>query len=285
MHETMTLSQRTADDPMVPRTFKVLANKRELDDTVTLELAATEGGAFDFAPGQFNMLYRFGVGEVPISISGDAAEPDRLVHTIRSVGLVSGALAGLDAGDIVGVRGPFGAGWPVGDVKGDDIVFVAGGLGLAPLRPAIYAVLADRGAYGDVSILYGARTPEDLLFEDELHQWRGRFDLNVDVIVDRAEFGWAGQVGVVTQLVGEAPFDAPETTAFVCGPEIMMRFAVQSLAGRGVDTGNIHVSMERNMQCALGFCGHCQFGGGFVCKDGPVYPFDRIADIFAIREI
>ncbi len=284
----MTLHQQATleiGDPMVPRTFKVLGNQRELADTVTLELTATDGTPLGFTPGQFNMLYKFGVGEAPISISGDTADPDRLVHTIRDVGLVSGALAGLAEGDVVGVRGPFGAGWPVEAAKGNDVVFVAGGLGLAPLRPAIYAVLANRGAYGDVSILYGARTPDDLLFEDQLHQWRGRFDLNVDVIVDRAELGWAGRVGVVTQLIGEASFDPSETTAFVCGPEIMMRFTVQTLAGRGVDTGGIYVSMERNMQCALGFCGHCQFGGGFVCKDGPVYPFNRIADIFGVREI
>lgn len=272
-------------DPMVPRTFKVRRVQRELADTVTLDLEAEDDVPLSFAPGQFNMLYRFGVGEVPISISGDAATPEILVHTIRDVGLVSGALTSFDEGDTVGVRGPFGRGWPVGEAKGNDIVFVAGGLGLAPLRPAIYAVLAERSAFGNVSILYGARTPDDLLFETQLHEWRGRFDLHVDVIVDRAEPGWNGQVGVVTKLIDGAAFDGPETTAFVCGPEIMMRFCVQSLAARGVSTGDVYVSMERNMQCALGFCGHCQFGGGFVCKDGPVYPFDEIANIFAIREV
>lgn len=288
MDKTMTFHQRTAvlaADPMVPRIFKVLKNRSELADTVTLDLAAMDTAPFGFAPGQFNMLYTFGVGEVPISISGNANETGRLVHTVRKVGRVSGALSRLRPGDVVGVRGPFGNGWPVAAARGDDIVFVAGGLGLAPLRPAIYAVLADRAAYGDVSILYGARTPKDLLFEDELHAWRGRFDLHVDVIVDRAERGWAGQVGVVTRLIGNARFDGPETTAFVCGPEIMMRFAVQTLVDNGVDTRSAYVSMERNMQCALGFCGHCQFGGGFVCKDGPVYRFDTIADLFNIREI
>jgi len=272
-------------DPMVPRTFKVIAAQRELADTVTLDLVATDGTAFDFAPGQFNMLYKFGTGEVPISISGAATDTAKLVHTIRAVGLVSTALTDLAEGDVIGIRGPFGTGWPVEIAKGRDVVFVAGGLGLAPLRPAIYAVLADRAAYGAVSILYGARTPDDLLFEDELHSWRGRFDIDLDVIVDRAEPGWTGNVGVVTSLVDKARFDASETVALVCGPEIMMRFAVKSLTARGVDEGDIYVSMERNMQCALGFCGHCQFGGGFVCKDGPVYAFDRIGDIFNKREI
>lgn len=272
-------------DPMLPRLFEVERKHRELSDTVTLVLRAQDGGSFRFEPGQFNMLYVFGVGEVPISISGDPADSTRLVHTVRAVGTVSAALANLGAGDMVGVRGPFGSNWPVAQSYGRDILLLAGGVGIAPLRPAIHAILAERQRFGNVLILYGARTPEDILFAKELREWRGRFDMNVQVTVDRATGRWSGRVGVVTNLVATGGFDRREAVAFLCGPELMMRYGVDTLHEIGIPYERIHVSLERNMKCAVGFCGHCQMGGDFVCKDGPVFRFDRIRDRFHIQEL
>jgi NAD(P)H-flavin reductase len=270
---------------MVPRPFRVERVVRDISDTFTLQLRPEEGRrAFPFAAGQFNMLYLFGVGEVPISISGDPGEPDRLIHTIRSVGTVSAGLAALKKGGVVGVRGPFGKAWPVEEAEGSDVVIIAGGIGLAPLRPAIYQIFANRGKYGRFVILYGARTPRDILFRAELERWSGRLDTFVDVTVDRASGDWHGNVGVVTRLVTHGGFDPEHTVAMVCGPETMMRFSLQALADRGVSGDRIYLSMERNMKCAVGFCGHCQYGGNFVCRDGPVFRYDRIEDIFAVRE-
>ena len=274
-----------ARDPMLPRLFRIETMKRELSDTVTMTLKPEDGGSFPFKPGQFNMLYGFGVGEVPISISGDPAEPSVLCHTIRAVGKVSSALAALKPGDSVGVRGPFGTPWPIEECFGSDMLILGGGVGLAPLRPAINAVFEQREKFGNVLILYGARTPEDILYFKELKAWRSRFDVNCQVTVDRMTGKWNGRVGVVTQLIKGGGFDRPHTKALVCGPEVMMRFAIQALNEHGVTDERIYVSMERNMKCAVGFCGHCQFGPTFVCKDGPVYRFDRIKDAFRTREL
>lgn len=288
MMQTRTSTLATAPpDPMLPEPFRVIGRRRELADTFTLALEPVNARPFPFRPGQFNMLYVFGRGEVPISISGDPAEPGTLVHTIRAVGDVTQALRALRKGDVVGVRGPFGAPWPVEAAHGADVVVVAGGIGLAPLRPVVHAVLAERQRFGRAILLYGARTPADILFEAELHRWRGRFDTSVHVTVDRApaDSGWGGHVGVVTRLIERAAFDADNTVAFVCGPEIMMRFAVAALEARGVGDGDIHVSMERNMRCAIGLCGHCQYGGDFVCRDGPVFSFAAIRERFPVREL
>jgi len=275
-----------APDPMRPAPFRVRHVARETGDTFTLGLSpADESTALAFAPGQFNMLYVFGVGEVPISISGDPARPDQLVHTIRAVGAVSRALQRLEKGDYVGVRGPFGTPWPVEQAHGHDLVIVAGGIGLAPLRPALYHVLGHRGMYGRVVLLYGARTPRDILYPKELSLWRGRFDLEVEVTVDRATADWQGSVGVVTKLIERAPFDPGATMAFICGPEVMIRFSAMGLERRGVPLASIAVSMERNMKCAVGLCGHCQFGPVFVCQDGPVFAYDRILPFFGLREV
>jgi NAD(P)H-flavin reductase len=275
----------TAADPMRPRPFVVLRTSRETGDTFTLTLEPTEGCGSPFAPGQFNMLYVFGVGEAPISISGDPAKPEILVHTVRAVGSVTRALQGLSKGDQVGVRGPFGTPWPVEQAHGHDVVVVAGGIGLAPLRPVLYHLLLHRGQYGRVVLLYGARTPRDLLFARELRDWRSRFDLEVEVTVDRATAEWLGAVGVVTKLIGRSPFDPASAMAFVCGPEVMIRFTAMALQGRGVADPNIFVSLERNMRCAVGLCGHCQFGPAFVCKDGPVFRYDRALPFFGLREV
>ena len=265
-----------------PVPLRITHRLGELPDVFTVVCDVTEG--FGFRPGQFNMLYAHGVGEVPISISGDPAEPARLVHTIRSVGTVTRALERLGAGDMLCVRGPYGSAWPVEDARGRDVLFIAGGLGLAPLRPAILHVLGHRDDYGRVIILYGARSPEDLLYSAELMRWRGRFDARVEVIVDRAGRSWHGPVGVVTKLIAEVPIEADDAV-FVCGPEVMMRFVVAELSRRGVPGDAIWLSMERSMKCGVGLCGHCQYGGTFMCKEGPVYRFDRIASLFFTREL
>lgn len=274
-----------SDHGMVPRPFIVERVTQDVSDTFTLVLRPQHGPeAFDFAPGQFNMLYLFGAGEVPISISGDPHHPERLVHTIRAVGAITGAMQRLKRGSVVGVRGPYGSAWPLEQAAGSDVVIVAGGIGLAPLRPAILAILAQRERYGRFVILYGARTPRDILYARQLERWRSRLDTLVDVTVDRAGAGWRGNVGVVTQLIAHGGFEPEQTVALVCGPEVMLRYSVQALIDRGVATNRIHLSLERNMKCALGFCGHCQIGGYFVCRDGPVFGFDRIAEAFAVRE-
>jgi NAD(P)H-flavin reductase len=271
---------------MLPRPYGIQRVRRETWDTFTITLTPIGGGdSFSFAPGQFTMLYVFGVGEVPISISGDPALLQTLVHTIRAVGTVTRALSQLKRGDVVGVRGPFGSYWPVEEARGNDVVIVAGGIGLAPLRPVLFHLLAHRNSYGRIILLYGARTPQDLLYASELEHWRGRFDLEVEVTVDHAMDAWRGHVGVVTTFIAKAPFDPFSTVAMICGPEVMMRFTVLELQKRGVQAENIFVSMERNMKCAIGFCGHCQFGPTFICKDGPVFRYDRIQPWFGKREI
>jgi len=273
-------------EPMLPALFQIRAVRKETHDTFTLDLESANGRAeFSFKAGQFNMLYAFGVGEVPISISGDPTDSGVLIHTIRSVGTVTKAIRTLKRGDFLGVRGPFGSHWPVLEAAGSDIMIVAGGIGLAPLRPALYHVLSQREKYGKVVLLYGTRSPDDILYRRELERWRSRFDLDVYITVDRAPSGWRGNVGVVTSLIQKAPFDPVNTVAMVCGPEIMMRFTVQELQKCGIRGEDIYVSMERNMKCAVGFCGHCQYGPVFICKDGPVFSYDRIKGLFALREV
>jgi NAD(P)H-flavin reductase len=273
-------------DPMTPYLYRIEKVQKDTHDTFTLNLVPSNGKAIkNFSPGQFNMLYVYGVGEVPISISGDPNESEKLVHTTRMVGTVTKAMNALKKGDTIGIRGPYGTHWSVEKAYGNDVVFVAGGIGLAPLRPALYIVLANRSKYGKVVLLYGTRTPEDILYRAEVEKLRARLDLEIHVTVDRATGGWRGNVGVVTKLIPRAPFDPYNTTAFVCGPEIMMRFTVRELANRGVDINDIYVSMERNMKCAVGFCGHCQYGPKFICKDGPVFSFDKVKHLFDIREV
>jgi anaerobic sulfite reductase subunit B len=269
--------------PMTPRPFRVARRRRETADTWTLELEPVAGPPLAVGPGQFTMLYAFGIGEVPISVSGDPGGP--LVHTVRAVGAVTEAICASRRGSVLGVRGPFGNTWPCDSETGCDVVVVAGGIGLAPLRPAVYHLLGCRGDYGEVAILYGSRTPGDLLYTRELERWRGRFDLQVDVTVDRALDGWRGKVGVVPKLIASARFDPDAAVAMVCGPEIMMRFAAEALLDRGVAPERIHVSMERNMRCGLGHCGHCQLGPTLICRDGPVYRWHEVAPLMEVREL
>jgi len=272
---------------MLPRPFRITRLRREIPDVFTWELEPADGGApLAYVPGQFNMLYLHGVGEIPISISGDPAG-ETLIHTVRAVGAVTDVMRKLAKGDEIGVRGPYGVGWPVEEAEGSDILIVAGGLGLAPLRPAIYHVLANRARYGSVAFYYGARTPADILFRKELERWRGRFDLFVEATVDAADTSWAGRVGVVPKLIDPRVhrFDPDHSVAFICGPEVMMRFTVDKLQEHSVPDTQLFVSMERNMHCAVGLCGHCQLGPEFICKDGPVFSFDRIGRAFHAREL
>jgi len=274
----------TAHDVLTPALFRISARNQECVDTFTLELVPENGERYSFEPGQFNMLYVFGAGEVPISVSGDP-RGETLVHTVRSVGTVTRSMTRLEEGEFLGVRGPFGRPWPVQQCVGRDVVIVAGGIGLAPLRPAILQILAEREKYGRVVLLYGARTEHDILYRHDLELWRSRFDTDVEVTVDRSSRGWRGNVGVVTSLLPRAPFDPSDSIAMVCGPEIMMKFTLLELERKGVPFENIYISMERNMKCATGFCGHCQFGSHFVCKDGPVFSFDQVDNYFTLREV
>jgi len=272
--------------PYAPRPFVVNSRTQETSDTVTLRLGGrTPGDRLAFRGGQFNMVYVYGVGESAISISGDSSHPDELVHTVRAVGKVTNALAELAPGSVVGIRGPYGRGWPLDTARGRDVVIIAGGLGLPPLRPTLYDIFRQREAFGRIEIIYGARTPKDLVFYDEVQTWRQRTDLRIQTTVDAAGREWYGDVGVVTTRIPDARFDPPNTTAFVCGPEIMMRLTAQALALRGVPPEAIWISMERNMKCALGFCGHCQYGPSFVCRDGPVLSYRVLAPLLTVKEV
>lgn len=268
-------------DPGVPlpAPFRVTDKRRETHDTWTLALEPVEEEVAPLEPGQFAMLYAFGAGEVPISTSGP------LLHTVRAVGAVTDALCRIGVGDTLGVRGPYGVGWPVALAEGRDVVVAAGGIGLAPLRPVIYELIANRERYGEVNILYGGRSPEELLFVDELEQWRSRFDVTVDVTVDTAAAEWRGRVGVVTTLISRARFDPANAIAMMCGPEVMMRFTAAALRERGVPDDAIWLSLERSMKCAVGHCGHCQLGPLFICKDGPVARLDRVEGLMRVREL
>lgn len=285
-HDTVAKAVVIDDSPMVPTAFVVRKVKRETQDTFTLELRGTRNGTkFAFLPGQFNMVYVYGVGEVPISISGDPEDTTTLVHTTRAVGTVSSAMKKLAVGDIVGIRGPFGTSWPVETTKGKDVIIVGGGIGLPPLRPSIYSILRYRESYGKVHLLYGARTPADILFPKQLDAWRKGNAVQVHVTVDRSLPGWKGNVGVVTTLIPKIDFDPHNAIAMMVGPEVMMRFTAMELLKRGISPDDIYVSMERNMKCGIGLCGHCQYGPHFICKDGPVFAYSRIKELLFKREV
>ncbi len=272
-------------DPMVPRVFRVERTRQDTRDTYTLELSPLDGEPLRFAPGQFTMLQAWGIGEVPISISGDPHGSGLLEHTIRNVGNVTRALVHTSRGATVGVRGPFGTGWEVERGAGGDVVFIVGGIGLAPLRPAILHVVRHRDQYGRVVLLYGARTPDDILFAPDLEHWQDDCGIDVAVTVDNAPHSWRGRVGFVTSLIPRAGFDPLRTTAYVCGPEVMMRSSALALRDRGVAADRIRLSMERSMKCGIGLCGHCQLRELFLCVDGPVLGFDRLEPLMSRWEL
>lgn len=272
-----------------PRIFQVIHRTEEIPATVTLEIQPCDGTPLvPFKPGQFNMLYQFGSGEVPISFSGALHSGalqvcDRYIHTLRAVGKTTEALAKLRVGDQLGVRGPFGHGWPLDKLAGKHVLIVAGGLGMAPLRPLIEALLSQPEKYAGVQLFYGGKCPEELLFYRQLQSWREVID--VQLSADRADANWSGHIGVITQLLDAARPPIDNTVAVVCGPEIMMRFCIQTLQKLGLADADMYLSMERNMHCAIGHCGHCQRGPNFICKDGPVFCYEDIAPWFYRREL
>ena len=271
---------QAAANPWHTHTVAIEKITPEFPGVCTYDLVFEEpavSAAYRFAPGQFNMLYLPGAGEIAISISEDPQTTQRCAHTVRVAGIVTRTLAGLNVGDTLGLRGPFGTSWPLENCIGRDVLLVTGGIGLAPLRPVIYALLHDRRHFGRLTLLYGARSPDTLLFARQFDAWSSQ-GLAVISTVDRSEPGWRGNVGVVTlPLETLQPFDPQNTVLFCCGPEVMMRFTIATAINRGLTPDRIWVSMERNMQCAVGLCGHCQLGPEFVCKDGPIFRYDRIA--------
>jgi NAD(P)H-flavin reductase len=270
-------------NPYLPREAEVVSRTAESPDTFTLGLRLTDGAAYDFAPGQFNMLYLHGCGEVPISVVGDDRQAGTLTHTIRAVGRVTHGLEVLKAGDRIGLRGPFGRGWPMHAAEGHDLVVVTGGLGCAPSVSIIHHVLAHRARYGQLSILQGVKHSDDLIWRAQYDAWAAMPDVDVLLAADIAEPGWHGQVGLVTALFEQLRIGSRKTIAMLCGPEIMMRAAADGLLGMGVDESMIYLSMERNMRCALGHCGHCQFGAAFICRDGPVFSLPEVRPLLGKR--
>jgi len=277
--------EQVARGAMTPLPYRVVRRRRETVGVWTLELEPVQEEIQPIRPGQFTMLYAFGVGEAPISTSGRAAADGRLVHTIRAAGAVTRALCACRVGDVVGVRGPFGNTWPVAQAHGKDVVLVAGGIGLPPLRPVIYHLLGHREDYGNVVILYGGRSPVDLLYRAELEKWRARLDVTLDVTVDTAGPEWHGRVGVVTKLIPRAPFDPENAVAMIVGPEIMMRFAAEALIARGMPADRVWISMERTMRCGVGLCGHCQLGTTLICRDGAVYRWPDLEAMLGVPEL
>ena len=285
-HEVASINTKSPDT-MIPVFRSVNHRDEELDQVITLEFdIETQDSSWQgFKPGQFNMLYAFGIGEVAISMSGNPAEADRIVHTIRAVGAISRALTHAQISGQVGIRGPFGNCWPLNEATGRDVLIVAGGLGLAPLRPALYHLLEKRERYGRIALIYGSRNPAELLYADELELWNKNADIDVHIIVDHADKNWRGNVGLVTRLIPNLQLDWPNASSFLCGPEIMMRSTAISLLGKGMTAARIYLSMERNMKCAIALCGHCQYGPHFVCKDGPIFSFQKIRQLLSLREI
>ncbi|GAB1333883.1 FAD/NAD(P)-binding protein [Streptomyces sp. E-15] len=267
----------------LPLPYRVADAWDETADTRSIELVPAEEALAPFSPGQFAMIYAFGVGEVPVSVSAPRGRHGGLVHTVRAVGAVSTALYRLRPGDGVGLGGPYGTGWDLEAAAGHDVVVVAGGIGLAPLRPVVHTVLDRPAEYGRLAVLVGARTPADLVYPDEIESWRG--PARVEVTVDRPGPGWQGAVGVVTTLLDRLDLRPERTCALVCGPEVMMRHTARDLVTRGLAPHRVQVSLERNMRCATGHCGHCQLGPLLLCRDGPVVGYDRVADLLLVREL
>lgn len=267
-------------DKLFPAWSRVVATRRETADTITITVESD----LPFQPGQFDMVTAFGVGEAPISHSGHPMIPGIHEHTVRTVGAVTRAIAAVQPGDTIGIRGPYGKGWPVESMKDRDVVVIAGGIGLAPLRPLLLGVESDPGAYRRVVLLVGARTPADIPFHADLERWKASSALDVYVTVDRPDDGWDGSVGVVTRLLGPAGID-PRSVAMLCGPEVMMRFAAADLVDAGLHSEEIFVSLERNMECGVGLCGHCQAGPDFVCWKGPVRSWREATRLMQVAEI
>ncbi len=266
-----------------PLPYRVVRRCPETADVATFKLLPDGPALRSFRPGQFAMLHAFGVGGIPVSVSGLPLGEPALVHTVRAVGAVSRALYGVKVGDTVGVQGPYGVGWGLERAVGCDVLVIAGGIGLAPLRPLILEVLAEPGRYGRLTVLIGARTPSDLLYRLQTRDWSAA--ARVAVTVDRPEAGWRGDVGMVTRLLGRGGGTPADTCAFVCGPEPMIHATAGDLVRAGVPPHRIQVSLERNMHCGEGNCGHCQLGPLLLCRDGPVTGWDRAEPLLAVKEL
>ena len=277
----------STSEPMLPYWAEIVKIKPEAPGIFTYWLKFLDEGLrkrYSFKPGQFNMLSVPGFGEAAISISSDPEKNELIAHTIRMAGNVTQAIGRLKVGDIIGVRGPFGTYWPLEEHKGKDIVITAGGIGLPPIRPAIYYMMHHRQDYGRIIILYGARTPRDLQFTDEYEEWQ-KAGIELMVTVDVGDETWTGPVGVVPILFYRLRVNPQSSVIFTCGPEIMLRFVVYEALARRIPEKSIYVSMERNMKCGMGFCGHCQIGPYFVCKDGPVFRFDMLRPYYNVEEL
>jgi len=280
------MPSKSSVNPWLPKVVTIGGIQPEVPGIATYQLNFANGHAaapFSFRPGQFNMVYLPGIGEVPISISSDPTGAGPILHTIREAGSVTSALARKQVGETLGLRGPFGSSWPTDKCKAQDIVIACGGVGLAPLRPAIYEIVHNRKDYGRVFLLYGARTPGDLLFTREYDTWRNA-DIEIFITVDIGDARWRGNIGVVPTLFYRLRLEAKRTHVMTCGPEIMISFVVFEALARRIPRDHIHVSMERNMNCAIGQCGHCQFGPKFVCKDGPVFTYKELAPLMHTTE-
>lgn len=271
---------------MAPVPYRVRARVVESPDSATLTLAPVDETLRTPQPGEFMMLYAFGVGEVAISVSGDPAVTDgSITHTIRAVGAVSRALHDAGPGTVVGVRGPFGTTWGLDEAAGRDLVMVAGGVGLCPLRPAVLGALAQRVRYGKIMLVVGARSRADFVFAAQLKQWAEEPQIEMHLIVDAATPGWTGEVGLVTAPLSRLELNADRTTAFLCGPEPMLRSGADVLLAKGLAAQHIRVSLERNMQCGVGWCGHCQLGPLLLCRDGPVVGYDIAGPLLRVKEL
>lgn len=270
--------------PMTPEVYRVVGVQRDTEKVRTLRIAPTgRDVTSSWDPGRFNMLYVFGAGEVPISLSGVAIDGS-LYHTVRDVGLATSAVCRLKKGDAIGVRGPFGVGWPMDEAQGHDVLLVAGGLGVAPLRSALQSIAANRASYGKVALVYATRSVDAVLYLHELERLAATKHIDLRITLDKASPGWAYDIGPVTPLLRHADVDVSNAVAMTCGPEAMMRFVATELYARGMAEDHIYVSLERSMKCAVKLCGHCQLGPLFICQDGPVFRYDRVADWMARRE-
>lgn len=272
-------------NPYLPHDAIVVDRVQESKTIFTLRLAFSDPEqqrAYTFAPGQFNMVYLYGVGEVAISIVSDPERETLYDHTIRTVGRVTRGLAALKKGDHLGIRGPFGRGWPLQEAEGRDVLIVTGGLGCAPVVAVINYILHRRERFGRLTIMQGVKHAEDLLWRPRYESWARMPNTQVVVAADAAGKNWPWHVGRVTDLFDQISLDPTNTIAMMCGPEGMMRAVVNNLLGRGMTVDDIYLSMERNMQCAVGYCGHCQFGGQFICKDGPVFSYREVSPLLGV---
>ncbi|WP_133130773.1 FAD/NAD(P)-binding protein [Legionella yabuuchiae] len=268
-------------DPYLPLTAQIIERKQESPTIVTLNTQFVDPPSrFQFSPGQFNMLYLYGVGEVPISIASDPAEDNFLSHTIRTVGRVTKAMNTLKENDTIGIRGPYGRGWPVDRAKGRDVLIITGGLGCAPTVSLVRYILARRKYFGSLKILQGVKHSEDFIYRKQYKTWQEASDTEVHIAADQARSNWAWHKGYVTDLIDTLILNPKKTIVMMCGPEMMMRAAVKTLRNKLISEDDIYLSMERNMECAIGHCGHCQYGGLFICKDGPVFSYPEVKALF-----